>query len=73
MYELFADDCYRLSWFTQGLAEDACALDVGAHVGSFSLRFASRRPRGQVASYEAMPSTNPISMRMCIATDSRGG
>ena len=57
VYEVFTDDSYRLPWFVEGLGPDAAALDIGAHVGSFSLRYASLHPRAAVAAYEAIPST----------------
>ena len=58
VYEVFTDDSYRLPWFAGGLAPDAGALDIGAHIGSFSLRYAALRPAARVASYEAIPSTH---------------
>jgi FkbM family methyltransferase len=57
VYEVFTEDSYRLPWFAGALAADAAALDIGAHVGSFSLRYAALHPRAIVAAYEAIPST----------------
>jgi FkbM family methyltransferase len=57
VYEVFTEDSYRLPWFAAGLAPDAAALDIGAHIGSFSLRYASLHPDARVAAYEAIPST----------------
>jgi FkbM family methyltransferase len=57
IYEVFAEDTYRLAWITQAITHGAHALDVGAHVGSFSLAFARRVPHARVAAYEASPTT----------------
>ena len=57
VYEVFAEDTYRLEWITQGLSVDAHVLDIGAHVGSFSLAIAARVPAGRVDAYEASPTT----------------
>lgn len=57
VYEIFVEDEYRLDWFTSDLSPDAIALDIGAHVGCFSIAFARLRPGAQVHSYEASPST----------------
>lgn len=54
---MFAEDTYRLGWVTQGLGHGPRALDIGAHVGSFSLAFARRLPYSRVAAYEASPTT----------------
>lgn len=57
VYEIFVEDEYRLGWFTSDLGESPIALDVGAHVGCFSVAFARRHPGAQVHAYEASPST----------------
>jgi FkbM family methyltransferase len=57
IYEVFAEDVYRLGWFASDLGGNPVALDIGAHVGSFSLAFASRHPQARVAAYEASPQT----------------
>ena len=57
VYEVFAEDTYRLAWFTDGLRDNPVALDIGAHVGSFSLAFASQHPEARVDAYEASPTT----------------
>lgn len=57
IYEVFAEDTYRLGWITQGIGKSPRALDIGAHVGSFSLAFAHRVPDARVAAYEASPTT----------------
>jgi FkbM family methyltransferase len=57
VYEVFTEDSYRLQWFAGGLGPDAAALDIGAHIGSFSLRYSALHPQARVAAYEAIPST----------------
>jgi FkbM family methyltransferase len=57
IYEIFVEDEYRLDWFTADLGDDPVALDIGAHVGCFSVAFARRHPKSRVDAYEASPST----------------
>lgn len=57
VYEIFVEDEYRLGWFTSDLGQSPLALDIGAHVGCFSVAFALRHPNAEVHSYEASPST----------------
>jgi FkbM family methyltransferase len=57
VYEIFVEDEYRLAWFTADLGDSPVALDIGAHVGCFSVAFARRHPGARVDSYEASPST----------------
>lgn len=57
VYEIFVEDEYRLAWFTADLGDAPVALDIGAHVGCFSVAFARRHPGARVDSYEASPST----------------
>lgn len=56
-YEQFADDVYGLDLLTSGLPAKFTVIDVGAHVGSFSIAVASRFPGATVHSYEASPDT----------------
>ena len=56
VYELFVEDAYLLDWFTAGLAEPA-VVDIGAHVGCFSIAVADALPGSRVFAYEATPST----------------
>lgn len=72
IYEVFAEDTYRLAWFTQGLRPDAKALDVGAHVGSFSVAFTRARPGGRVWAYEASPRTAAYLTRTIEASAADG-
>lgn len=57
VYEVFAEDAYRLDWFTGDLGPDAVALDIGGHIGCFALAFAWAHPGGAVHAYEASPTT----------------
>lgn len=58
VYELFADDAYRLTWFTRGLRDDPVVLDLGGHIGSFSLAVSQLFPRARVDAYEPTPFTS---------------
>lgn len=57
VYEVFAEDTYRLDWFTKDLPARVVAVDIGAHIGCFSLAFAEHHPQGQVEAFEASPAT----------------
>jgi FkbM family methyltransferase len=57
VYELFSEDDYQLAWITQGLGDSPVAVDIGAHVGCFTLAFAKLYPKGRVEAFEASPST----------------
>ena len=57
VYEIFVEDEYRLDWFTADLGDAPVALDIGAHVGCFSVAFARKHRDARVDSYEASPST----------------
>jgi FkbM family methyltransferase len=63
IYEVFADDAYRLEWFTSDLGDDPRAVDIGGHIGCFSLAFARQHPRARVETYEASPSTAAYTRR----------
>lgn len=56
VYELFVEDSYSLAWFTAGLTAPTI-VDIGAHVGCFSLAVADQLPGSHVTSFEATPST----------------
>lgn len=58
VYEILVEDEYRLAWFTADLGDEPVALDIGAHVGCFSIAFAHRHPGARVDAYEASPSTS---------------
>ncbi|WP_375000983.1 FkbM family methyltransferase [Aeromicrobium sp. CTD01-1L150] len=57
VFEVFAEDEYAMSWFGQGLPDSPVLVDVGAHIGCFSLDFAARHPGARVHCYEPTPST----------------
>ena len=57
VYEIFVEDEYRLGWFTNDLGANPVALDIGAHVGCFSVAFARKHAGARVDAYEASPST----------------
>ena len=57
VYEINADDVYRLDDLLAGLPDDLVAVDVGAHIGSFSTAVCARFPGATVHAYEASPST----------------
>ncbi|MCU1656192.1 MAG: hypothetical protein JWO57_848 [Pseudonocardiales bacterium] len=58
IYEIFAEDCYRLAWFLGPLIHEPIqVLDVGAHVGTFSCRLAQVHGRANIQSFEPSPTT----------------
>jgi FkbM family methyltransferase len=57
VYEVFAEDVYRLSLLTDGLPSRPRVLDIGAHVGSFSVATANAVPDAEIWAYEASPTT----------------
>lgn len=71
VYEIFIEDDYRLGWFTDDLGDAPVALDIGAHVGCFSVAFAKRHPGARVDAYEASPST-AVFLRRNIADNGVG-
>ncbi|MBD8606992.1 FkbM family methyltransferase [Aeromicrobium sp. CFBP 8757] len=57
VYEITADDVYRLDELLAGLRPDLVAVDIGAHIGSFSTAVCAAVPGATVHAYEASPST----------------
>lgn len=57
IYEVILDDTYRLPWFTRGLGDAPVVLDVGGHIGSFSLAITRLHPKARIEAFEASPST----------------
>ena len=57
VYELFVEDVYHLDELTSGLRPDAVALDIGGHIGCFSVALARKAPGIRVNTYEASPVT----------------
>jgi FkbM family methyltransferase len=56
VYEIFAEDAYRLPSVLGGL-EAPVVLDIGGHIGCFALAVAQADPAARVHSYEASPAT----------------
>jgi len=51
--EVVLDDCYRLSELAADLRATTCRIvDIGAHVGSFTVAFATAVPGAQVTAFE---------------------
>lgn len=69
VFEVFAEDEYDLPWFTQGLREDLVVVDIGAHIGCFSLSFSTQHPQSRVHSYEPTPSTGEYLVRNVEGND----
>jgi FkbM family methyltransferase len=57
VYEVFAEDAYRLDWFTADLGDELRAVDIGGHIGCFALAFARLHPGASVQTLEASPFT----------------
>jgi FkbM family methyltransferase len=57
VYEVFAEDAYRLAGLVAELPPRPVVLDIGAQIGCFSLAVATRLPGAAVHAYEASPST----------------
>jgi len=59
MFEQFADDCYDLRWcLGASVGRPLHVLDVGSHVGAFSINLALARPDVYVECYEPSPDTS---------------
>lgn len=63
VYELFAEDAYRIEWFVADLPDGFGAFDIGGHVGCFSVALSAARPDSRVWAYEASPSTAAYTQR----------
>jgi FkbM family methyltransferase len=72
VYELFAEDDYRLAWLTQGLGDAPAAIDIGAHIGCCTLALTHRLPGARVTAFEATPSTFGYLQRNVEANDLAG-
>lgn len=58
VYEIFAEDCYRLDWFLGALRDRPLqVVDIGGQVGTFACRLAAWHPKATVTSYEPSPAT----------------
>jgi FkbM family methyltransferase len=69
VYEITADDVYRLGELLDGLRPDLVAVDIGAHIGSFSTAVCAAVPGATVHAYEASPSTADWLERNVAAND----
>jgi FkbM family methyltransferase len=58
VYEIFAEDCYRLEWFLGPLLErPITVIDIGGHVGTFSCRLAQLHPKATINAFEPSSTT----------------
>ncbi len=58
LYEIFAEDTYRLKWFLGPLIERPIqVVDIGAHVGTFACSLAQVHPGATILSFEPSPTT----------------
>jgi len=66
IYEIFAEDCYRLPWFLADL-DPKRVLDIGGHIGTFANRMAQLYPHATVESFEPSPVTAEFLRRNAAA------
>jgi FkbM family methyltransferase len=58
VYEIFAEDCYRLEWFLGALLDRPIqVIDIGGHVGTFACRITQLHPKASVFSCEPSAAT----------------
>lgn len=58
VYEIFAEDCYRLRWLLGPLADRPIrVVDIGGHVGTFATRLAQLHRAARITSFEPSPTT----------------
>lgn len=58
VYEIFAEDCYRLEWFLGPLLDRPIqVIDIGGHVGTFSVRLTQLHQRATVQTFEPSATT----------------
>jgi FkbM family methyltransferase len=70
IFEVFVDDCYRMEWLLAPLVgRSPLVLDVGAHVGSFSLRVLEICPDATVHCYEPSATTAEYLRRNAAANN----
>ena len=69
VYEINADDVYRMADVLTDIGDDPVVVDIGAHVGSFSTAVCAARPDATVHAYEASPSTADWLDRNVAAND----
>jgi FkbM family methyltransferase len=58
IYEIYAEDCYDLTWFLGPLLQRPIrVLDIGAHVGAFACQLAKLNPQARIECFEPATST----------------
>lgn len=57
VYEIFVEDVYDFPVLTRGLRPDAVVLDIGGHIGCFSVGLGRTMAGATVHTYEASPVT----------------
>jgi FkbM family methyltransferase len=58
VYEIFAEDCYRLEWLLGSLLDRPIqVVDIGGHVGTFACRLTQLHPKASVVSCEPSSAT----------------
>lgn len=58
IYEIFAEDCYRLEWFLGPLmVRPLNVIDIGGQVGTFACWLAHIQPQATITSFEPSPVT----------------
>ncbi len=57
LYEIFADDAYRMDDLRADVDPEASVLDVGGQIGSFSLAMSQALPKARIEVYEASPTS----------------
>lgn len=72
LYEIFVEDAYRLPWLTAGLRPEATILDIGGHIGCFTVAMSAVMPKATIHAYEASPTTHSWLARN-VAANGLGG
>ncbi|MGI8677589.1 MAG: FkbM family methyltransferase [Jatrophihabitans sp.] len=58
VYEIFAEDSYRFEWFLGPLLDHPVhVVDIGGHVGTFSIRLTQLHPHATVTAFEPSATT----------------
>jgi FkbM family methyltransferase len=57
VYEVFAEDAYRIAELADRLPDSPVVLDIGGQVGCFSIALAARRSDASVHAFEASPTS----------------
>jgi FkbM family methyltransferase len=67
IYEIFAEDCYRLDWWLGPLLRTPIlTVDIGGHVGTFTCRLAELNPQAQIMTYEPSATTASFLRRNAV-------